>query len=464
MGNKMDFNLKRIITFSLLIVVTWMTGFSIGKSVERPNLLTPIEQAKRSQPDPEITLELNNPDWIYSLNEQVTFLLEVRNQGQLVDGEVDYVIGIEKMPPLIASKVKLKGGKAEMVVDGLEAPGFLRATVTLNYEGKAYQKTATAAFEPTKIQPTVSLPNDFQEFWQDGIRESKKVKLQTHLTPMENRSSDAVAVYQVEYSFYNQGLQKFYGVLSLPKNQHKAALASAKYPAIIRFPGAGVAPLAGDQQNARKGFITLDLYIHGRPVNLPKQAYDQLKEGELKDYMFQGIADRDSFYYKNVILGCVRSVDLIYSLKEFDGENIGAWGSSQGGALSVITTALEPRIDQFVALCPAMCDHTGYLNQRAGGWPHVFTKSAYLENKEAVMQTLGYYDVVNFAKLIKVPGYFSWGFNDETTPPTSFYSAYNEVKSTKEIFIIPSGEHRIYPEQKELTYAWLLARLKGAKQ
>ena len=464
MQTKWNFKLKKVINISLFMVVTWTTGFSMEKSVERSVLDQQVKQHIEVQQVPEITFGLNKPDWTYRLGEQVTFVVDARSNGAAIEGEVDFQIAPEKMPPIKTAKVKLKDGKAEFVADGLDVPGFLRGTVTLVFKDTTYKKTVTAAFEPTTIQPTVTVPDDFQQFWSQAIQESKKTDLNTQLTPLQNKSSDSVAVFQVEYSFYNQGVQKFYGVLSLPKFSPTDALNLKKYPAIIRFPGAGVAPLGGDQQNAAKGFITLDLYIHGRPVNLPKKAYDLLKEGELKDYMFQGIADRDSFYYKNVILGCVRSVDLIYSLAEFDGEHLGAWGSSQGGALSIITTALEPRIDQFVALCPAMCDHTGYLNKRAGGWPHVFTKAAYQAKKVEAMRTLGYYDVVNFAELIKVPGYFSWGFNDETTPPTSFYSAYNQVQSPKEVFIIPSGEHRIYPEQRQLTYAWLLAGLKGIQR
>src|SRR5690606_35541175 len=162
-----------------------------------------------------------------------------------------------------------------------------------------------------------------------------------------------------------------------------------------------------------KGFITLDLYIHGRPVIADRQYYENLKSTELKDYMYKGIADRDSFYYKNVILGCVRAVDLIYSLPEFDGNNLGGWGSSQGGALSIITASLESRIDYFVALCPAMCDFTGYLYGRAGGWPHFFLKpERYQDHKAEAVNTLAYYDVVNFAKQIHQSGFFSWGFND----------------------------------------------------
>ena len=76
-----------------------------------------------------------------------------------------------------------------------------------------------------------------------------------------------------------------------------------------------------------------------------------------------------------------------------------------------------------------------------------------------VINTLFYYDVVNFARKITVPGFYSWGFNDETTPPTSFYSAFNVIKVPKRVHIIPEGKHKIYPEQVDKTYARVLETL-----
>lgn len=52
-------------------------------------------------------------------------------------------------------------------------------------------------------------------------------------------------------------------------------------------------------------------------------------------------------------------------------------------------------------------------------------KSLSQENDK--IETSKYYDVVNFARLIKVPGLYSWGYNDATCPPTSTYSAYNVI-------------------------------------
>jgi cephalosporin-C deacetylase-like acetyl esterase len=76
------------------------------------------------------------------------------------------------------------------------------------------------------------------------------------------------------------------------------------------------------------------------------------------------------------------------------------------------------------------------------------------------IKTTGYYDVVNFAKLIKVLGMYSWGFNDETCPPTSMYAAYNVITAPKSLFLALETGHWMYPEQKENMDNWLQKQLK----
>ena len=55
-------------------------------------------------------------------------------------------------------------------------------------------------------------------------------------------------------------------------------------------------------------------------------------------------------------------------MDEFDGENLIVYGGSQGGALAIVTAALDPRIKGLVSFYPALCDLNGYVHGRAGGW------------------------------------------------------------------------------------------------
>jgi len=77
------------------------------------------------------------------------------------------------------------------------------------------------------------------------------------------------------------------------------------------------------------------------------------------------------------------------------------------------------------------------------------------------IETASYYDVVNFAKNVRVPGFYSWGYNDVVCPPTSTYSAYNSITAPKELLIMQETGHWTYPEQNEKSKQWLMGKLLG---
>ena len=113
---------------------------------------------------------------------------------------------------------------------------------------------------------------------------------------------------------------------------------------------------------------------------------------------------------------------------------------------------------------PALCDVTGYLSERAGGWPHFFDKNniKYHNTKEK-LETIQYFDVVNFAREIKVPGFYTWGFNDETCPPTSMFAAYNLISAPKTLIPALETDHWTYPELNIKLSNWLIDNLAGEK-
>jgi cephalosporin-C deacetylase-like acetyl esterase len=202
--------------------------------------------------------------------------------------------------------------------------------------------------------------------------------------------------------------------------------------------------------------------IRGVPVTMDPGVYFDLGGGALREYWTFNMDNKGRYYYKRVYLGCVRANDFIASLPQFDGTNLAVMGGSQGGALSIITASLDPRVRYLAAKYPALSDVTGYLSGRAGGWPHFFDKnnSAYHNIKEK-LETIQYYDVVNFARGIKVPGFYTWGFNDETCPPTSMYAAYNMINAQKILHLALETGHWTFPEQNVKMQNWLIDNLTG---
>lgn len=418
-----------------------------------PVIITASANAQPVEQYVKVVVAPDHANWTYKTGEPVKFQISVLKDGNLVKNAViRYEVGPEKMDAVKKDSLQLKDGKLTVDMPGMKTPGFMRCTVSAWLEGKEYRYWATAAFDPLKIEPTVDDPSDFNNFWDSSKKELAKIPMDSRMVLIPERCTDLVNVYHV--SIQNINNSRVFGILCVPKKP-------GKYPAILRVPGAGIRPYNGDVRNASKGIITLEIGIHGIPVNMPPDVYSNLASGALNGYPYFNLDSRDRYYYKRVFLGCVRANDFIDSLPEYDGKTLAITGGSQGGALSIITAGLDPRIKYLAAFYPAMSDMTGYLKNRAGGWPHLFDKNnAQYNNKKEKIQTIAYYDVVNFAKRTKAKGFYSWGFNDNVCPPTSMYAAYNVISAPKELFLAVETAHWTYPEQNEKAEQWLLSQIK----
>lgn len=400
----------------------------------------------------KIIVSPDHNDWQYKTGEKAVFNVQVLfHNNALRDVKAYYEIGPEKMDPVKKDSVVLNGKDLNLDGGTMTSPGFLRCLVTLEYEGRLYRGLATAGFDCTAIKPTVKMPADFNEFWKAAKEELAKVPLNTRMTLLPERCTESVNVYMV--NLQNIGNSRIYGLVSIPKQE-------GKYPAVLEVPGAGVRAYSPDVSLAGKGVITFVIGIHGIPVTMDPGLYLDLGAGALREYWTFNMDNKDRYYYKRVYLGCVRANDFITSLPQFDGKNLAVTGGSQGGALTIITASLDERVKFLAAAYPALCDVTGYLSGRAGGWPHFFDRNNNkFHNTKEKLETIPYYDVVNFARRIQVPGFYTWGFNDETCPPTSMYAAFNLINAPKILNLALETGHWTYQEQNLKLNNWLLENL-----
>jgi len=394
-------------------------------------------------------------DWSYKLGETAKFRIMVTADNTPVDNaSVTYSVGPELMPTAQkTAPVPLDG----LVVDGgtLKEGGFIRLKASVELAGKTYYGNATAAFAPESIKPYQTDPADFDAFWQKGKDDLAQVPLEAKVTLLPEACTDTVNVYHVGIRTVGRswsGAGRVYGILTEPK-------APGRYPAILMVPGAGVRPYFGNTDWAARGAIVLEIGIHGIPVNLAKEVYDQLHAGPLNGYQTFNLDDRETYYYRRVFLNCLRANDFLASRPMWNGKDLLVTGASQGGLLSIVTAALDPRVTALAAIHPAMCDVAAELHGRAGGWPHPFKPnddgSPSFHSTPAKIATASYYDAVNFARRLKVPGFYIWGFNDETCPPTSTFAAYNVITAPKTLAIEPEQAHTYPPEQWEAVNNWV---------
>jgi cephalosporin-C deacetylase len=416
-----------------------------------------VEIPAQNSPAPrkyvEFVLTPDHSDWNYRIGEKALVRVTVLKQGIPQENvKVVFETGSEMLSPTVKGEVITRNGAAIIVIGTSDTPGFRQCKVETTMDGNRYNDLIKVAFSPAQIRPTVTCPIDFNAFWDSQMASLKELPLQVKTAYLSDYSTEKVDVYLVSFQVDKEN-KRIYGYLCKPK-------APGKYPVLLSPPGAGVKPQVPSTAYADNGFISLSIEIHGLSPLLPEAQYKELSAA-FGDYMYSGMDNREHFYYRNVYLGCVRAIDFLCSQPEFDGKNVVVTGGSQGGALTIVTAALDKRVTLLAAFYPALCDLTGYLHGRAGGWPNLF--SAKSKEKTATkerIETLSYYDVVNFARQIRVPGFYSWGYNDTTCPPTSVFAAVNQITAPKEMVITPISGHWRFPESHQASIDWIKSHLK----
>lgn len=399
-----------------------------------------------------VSVTPDHQDWNYKVGEKASFVVNVRKSGTLLNQvKIDYEAG-PVMYPNTKKTLILKDGTMKWSGE-MKTPGFYRLKVVAHVDGKDYEGLCTAAFSPEKIKPFAQEPKDFDDFWKKALDEARQIDLNPTKVLLPERCTKDVNVYEISYHNNRWG-SKMYGVLSVP-------VKPGKYPALLRVPGAGVRPYSGDTYTATGKCIVLEIGIHGVPVTMEQKVYDDLANAALNGYWDMNLENPDRNAYKRVVTGAVKGVDMIASLDEWDGKTLGVTGSSQGGFLSLAVAALDKRVTFLAAVHDAMCDYEAELHGVAGGWPHYFYHAKMNAITKARLEGARYYDGVNFARRITVPGWYSFGYNDEVVPPTSSYGLYNSVKAPKTLSLYQMTGHFWYQEQWDEWQEFLTNHLLG---
>lgn len=403
--------------------------------------------------------EPDHPDWIYRTGEKAKIKISLFKYGIPQDGiTVSYETGSELMPSDKTGSIVLKNGKAEINIGTLDKPGFRDCIFSVMINGRKYSHHVKVGFSPDKIKPYTEMPDGFMDFWKNNIKEASEFPLKYTKEKAEEYCTEKIDCYLIKLQLNNRG-QAVYGYLFYPKNAKPGSC-----PVVLSPPGAGIKTIKEPLRHkyyAEEGFIRLEFEIHGLNPTMSEEQFKEISNafnGKENGYLTNGLDNKDNYYMKRVYLSCLRCIDLLTSLPEWDGKNVIVQGGSQGGALAMITAGLDKRVTACVVNHPALSDMAGYMAGRAGGYPHFFRTKG-MDTKEK-LETMSYYDVVNFARLIKADTFMTWGFNDNTCPPTTSYAVYNTLECSKEALITPINEHWTSEETERGHLEWIKKHLK----
>lgn len=401
----------------------------------------------------------DHADWLYQTGENAKVEVSFCKYGIPRDGELKYSIGNDMLQPDKHGSVKLKNGRAVINMGTKKTPGFRDMKLSVSLDGKTYEHHIKVGFSVDKIKPYTQEPQDFRTFWQKNVEELKQVPMSYTKELYKDYCTDKIDCYLVKLQIDNMG-HSMYGFLFYPKNAQPG-----KHPVVLCPPGAGIKTIKDPMRNkyyAENGFVRFEVEIHGLDPRISSETFGEISRAfnnRNGGYLANGLENKDIYYMKHVYVGLVRCIDFLTSLPEWDGKNVAVQGGSQGGALAIIAAGLDSRVTQCVANHPALSDMAGYAAKGGtGGYPHFCRQPQILSNKDC-LNTLAYFDVVNFARYVKAPTYLTWGYNDVTCPPTTSYAVWNTLKCTKESLLTPINEHWTTTETNRGQMEWIKAHL-----
>lgn len=258
-------------------------------------------------------------------------------------------------------------------------------------------------------------PEDFDAFWDDVLEQADRVPLNASVERVALRSTPEVEVFEVHFDSLD-GV-RIAGWYCLPARR------ASRLPAVLQVPG-----YIGEPQlpkgRAKAGYAAFSVAPRGK-----LRSNRQFNPG-YPGLLIHNMVDRNTYSYRGFYIDAVRAFDFLRSRKEVDGARIGVTGSSQGGGLTLVVSALrEPRA--AAAGAPYLC---GFMDaiELTHTYPYQEIRDylrLYPEREAAVRETLSYFDGIHFGPRIRCPIVVNIGLQDNICPPETGYAAFRTIAS-----------------------------------
>jgi len=297
-------------------------------------------------------------------------------------------------------------------------------------------------------------PADFDSYWDESLAEMRAIAPEIELRPVDigSRAADCFDLF-----FTGVGGARIHAKYLRPR------ASTGKHPAVVLFHGYNWS--SGDWNDklawVSQGYSVAALDVRGQ------SGQSQDLGGTLGKtsvgHFIRGVADGDpkKMVFRSVFLDTAQLAGIVMQMDEVDPARVGATGGSQGGALTLVCAALEPRIKKAAAIYPFLSDY-----QRV--WEMDLAVGAYNEIKdhfrsfdpthaqEAELFTrLGYIDIQHLAPRIRADVWMGCGLMDSICPPSTQFAAFNKITSSKHVEIYPDFGHENIPTLGDSIFQFL---------
>ncbi|MDD5200550.1 MAG: acetylxylan esterase [Terrimicrobiaceae bacterium] len=297
-------------------------------------------------------------------------------------------------------------------------------------------------------------PSDYDAYWDRALAELDATDPQVELIP--NPALQTACAEAFDLFFTGVGGARVYAKYLRPKN------APSPHPAVLQFHGytGNSGEWCEKLAYVSQGFSIASLDCRGQGGR--SEDNSQVKGNTHHGHFIRGLADApEKLLFRQIFLDAAQLARIVMGFPEIDPARVGAFGASQGGALTIACAALEPRIRRAAPVYPFLAD---YLRV----WQMDLAKDAYQElrthlrafdplhaREEEIFIRLGYIDIQFLASRINAEVLFTTGLMDTICPPSTQFAVYNKLACPKRMLLYPDFGHEGLPGNSDAIFNFL---------
>ena len=320
------------------------------------------------------------------------------------------------------------------------------------------------AYRPERVEPA-----DFEEFWLRTLAQQDDAHpLEATFDRVDTGLSEVITE---DVTFTGFGGQPIKGWL------HRPARARGPLPTVVTYIGYGGGRGLSHEHVlhavAGRAHLVMDNRGQGSGHQIGSTGDAGSTGAHAAGFLTSGIDSPETYYYRRIFTDAERAVRVARSHDAVDPTDVMVSGGSQGGVLSLAAAALtelrdglgHPPLRAAIVDVPFL-SHVRRASVLTDAGPYAELIQYFHTHRDLVetaFGTLSYFDAVNLAARVTVPGLFSVGLMDQICPPSTVYAAFNHYAGEKEMVVYPYNGHENggpFQDAEHLRFA--AARLRSA--
>ncbi len=276
----------------------------------------------------------------------------------------------------------------------------------------------------------------------------KREKQPENLNPFDSRWDSHViltglTVKKVLFRSYDG--QEVGGLLQVPRFS-----GMDRFPVLVHYAGYGGEVLI-DSDFVTAGYAVFNFSHRG--MLMGSRGFDRYTPAPL---LVQHVEDENRYIYRSIVIDCLLAIKVMSKVEKMDPAQLGVMGTSQGGALAIMTAALSAGVKAVACDLPWLTDYDYILKHNVSGLYNELKEylRRYPEKKKEVVRTLGYFDTLFFADRVKCPIFMSLGESDPIAPAVSVRKLFQRIPGIKTLLEIPGMGHERSTLFRYLAQKW----------